>query len=444
MRRNFVKAAVLFLALLPVSAATGLAQAPASATQAVPADALAARIQSAEAALEKQDYATAETLLKQLATEQPKSAQVLYDLGFAEEHNGHEEDAAKAYNAALAVDSKLTQARLALGLLDARTNHTDQAHGEFAAVAAQADAPPQLRARALRALARLHAESDASAASGELLQAIQLTGETPEDQALAAELAARSGDAAGSEQAYRATLANEPGNVDATVGLAHALKAEGKLADADTMLAQALTAHPDEPRLIAELATVDAAENKDADAITLLESLRAKDASAANNPAVVEMLARLYAMNGREADAEPLYRSLLAASPDDPMLLDALGGVLLRQAKYAEAERVLARAVVNRAAFHDDTAWAESATHLALAAERNHEPQVALQALAARATVLPNSPASLFLEAAANDALHRYTDAVRLYRAFLAVAAGKFPDEEFEARHRLVALEHMR
>ena len=67
-----------------------------------------------------------------------------------------------------------------------------------------------------------------------------------------------------------------------------------------------------------------------------------------------------------------------------------------------------------------------------------------LQALAARATVLPNSPSSLFLEATAHDTLHQVKEATESYKAFLAVADGKYPDQEFEARHRLVALEHMR
>jgi len=67
-----------------------------------------------------------------------------------------------------------------------------------------------------------------------------------------------------------------------------------------------------------------------------------------------------------------------------------------------------------------------------------------LRALAARATVLPNSPASLFLEATAHDTLHQTKEARESYKAFLAVAGGKFPDQEFEARHRLVALEHMK
>jgi hypothetical protein len=97
-----------------------------------------------------------------------------------------------------------------------------------------------------------------------------------------------------------------------------------------------------------------------------------------------------------------------------------------------------------RSAFPSETAWADAAGHLAFAASRNHDPQLTLQALAARATVLPNSAASLFLEATAHDTLHQVKEAEKAYRTFLASAGGKYPDQEFQARHRLIALEHQR
>ena len=85
-----------------------------------------------------------------------------------------------------------------------------------------------------------------------------------------------------------------------------------------------------------------------------------------------------------------------------------------------------------------------AASHLAFAASNNNDPQMVLHALTLRATVLPQSPSSLFLAATAHDKLHEIKQAADLYNQFLAAANGKFPDEEFEARHRLVALAHMR
>jgi len=187
---------------------------------------------------------------------------------------------------------------------------------------------------------------------------------------------------------------------------------------------------------------VYAAEGKNAEAKTLLEQVRAGDARAATDPALTRLLAHLEMVSGDVERAETLYRTLAAKSPGDPLVLDDFGSVLVRQNKFSEAETVLAKAARMREAFHDDAAWGDTEGHLAFAASRNHHPEVALQALSQRATVLPNSPASLFLEATSYDALHQYKQAQSSYRAFLAAANGKLPDEEFEARHRLVALQH--
>jgi hypothetical protein len=65
-----------------------------------------------------------------------------------------------------------------------------------------------------------------------------------------------------------------------------------------------------------------------------------------------------------------------------------------------------------------------------------------LRALDLRATVLAPTPATLFLAATANDKLHQVKQASDLYKQFLAAAKGQFPDEEWEAKHRLIALEH--
>lgn len=404
-------------------------------------DAAAAQMQAAEAALEKGDYKTAESALKALAADRPKDARVLYDLGFAQEHNDEDDAAAVSYRAAVAADPGNTTAGLALGLLDARHGRAE-AHRELEAVAAAKEAAPDVRARALRAMAALDVKTNPGQASDEVLQAIQLTGELPSDRAIAGEAALRSGSSGDAEKAFTDELAANPDDVNARLSLAQALKAQNKLGEAQSTLEAGVKAHPEDARPVAALASVLAAEGKDDEAITQIESLRAKDANAAQNPALTSMLARLYAMNHREADAEPLYRALLAANPNDPVLMDALGGVLLRQAKYAESEQILLKAVARREAFPDPQAWGEAESHLALAAQRNHHADLALQALKSRGTVLPDSPASLFLEATAHDALHQYKDAERFYRAFLQAAGGKFPDEEFEARHRLIALDH--
>jgi len=407
------------------------------------ADAGNAKLREAEAALERGDYGAAVKLLTVLATDHPKDPQILYDLGFAEERAGDAAAASKAYEAAIAASPTAAEPRIALGLMDARAGRTDKAHGELAAASQIESAAPQLKARAFRALAQLDATTHPVDAGAELLAAIKLTGETPGDTALSAELADRSGDATGAEAAYRRALEINGGNVDAALGLAHILERTNRAAQAEAVLAGPLKAHPDDPRLVSQMAAVYAEEDKTKEAIPLLVQLRANP-KFADDTALARQLARLYAIDGQNAEAEQMYKAVLAKEPQDPTLLDDLGSILVREQKYAEAEKVLRAAVEMRERFPSQEAFGDAAGHLAFAESKLGQPREVLRALTLRATVLANSGPSLFLEATAHDTLHEYKEAIRAYHAFLVIAAGQFPDQEFQAKHRLIALEHLK
>ena len=442
-----VKRAALLAAwmmVMGVAAAQQLPPGTHSVDEPSPLDAASQPIRDAETDLEQQNYVAAETKLKALAASRPTDAHVLYDLGFAEERNNEEADAAKAYAAAIAADATLAEPRVALGLLDARAGRKEAAHGELRAAADLSSAGPELRGRALRALATLDETSDPAAAHEELAEALKLTPETPVDTLMAAKMAEQAGDAADAESAYRKVLAEVPEEPNASAGLAHVLQQQNMLADSEQILTAALESHPNDPRLLAQLANVDAAEGKAAGAVTLVEKAREADPALAKEDSVTRLLARLKGLSGDQAGAAALYTELVAADPDDPSLLDALGSAYVRLARYPDAETALAKAVTMRAAFHDDAAWGDAAGHLAFAASKNNDPQMTLQALAERATVLPNSPVTLFLEATAHDTLHQTKEAGKAYTAFLAIAEGKYPDQEFQARHRLIALKNMK
>ena len=409
-----------------------------------PQEAVNTQIRSAESALENGDYAAAITALKPLAAAQPKNAHILYDLGFAQEHTGDDTAAAASYKAAIAADPSLAEPQLALGLIDARNGRLDAAHRELQAAVNLSDANPAFRARALRSLAILDEHTDPDASRDELLEALKLTPETPADILLAARLAEHANAFPDAEAAYRRLLVLTPNDADAIAGLAHTLAAQGKTTDAEALLNSALKTTPADPRLLSQLAAVYGAEGKSEQAIPMIEQLRTSDSAAASNPAITRLLAHLYTLTGDNAKAEPLFRTLVAQNSQDPTLLDDLASTLVEQQNFAEAQTLLTKAVAMRSNFPSDSEWGEAAGHLAFAASRNHDPHMALQALGERATVLPNSPASLFLEATAHDTLHQYKDAERAYRAFLALAGGKYPDQEFQARHRLIALEHER
>ena len=452
--QKFSLSLTAFALLLALSAAAqNLPAGTREADSPSPQDATNTQIHTAESALESGDYAAAITALKPLAAAQPKNAHILYDLGFAQEHAGgpdHTGDdaaAAASYQAAIAADPSLAEAQLALGLLDARNGRTEAAHRELQAASNLTGSNPAFRARALRSLAVLDEHANPDASRDELLEALKLTPETPADTLLSARLAEHAQAYPEAEAAYRRLLAATPNDPDATAGLAHVLTAqhtEAKTDEAERLLTSALKTTPADPRLLSQLAAVYGAEGKPEQAIPMIEQLRSSDSSAAANPAITRLLAHLYTLTGDNAKAEPLLRALVAQNPTDPTLLDDLASTLVEQQNFAEAQALLVKAVAMRSNFPSDAEWGEAAGHLAFAASRNHDPKMTLQALTERATVLPNSPASLFLEATAHDTLHQYKDAERAYRAFLALAGGKYPDQEFQARHRLIALEHER
>jgi Tfp pilus assembly protein PilF len=424
-------------------------------------DPSAALVQQANDALAGGDLPGALKILINLNAKTPHNAQVLYDLGLTlealESSPAKEQPPAadpsltpeSCYRQAIAADTTFPAPHVALGLLLARTNRPPEAHAELLAATALPNVEPALKARAFRGLAKLDQQSlppNPTAASDELLAALKLTSEQPDDILLAAEIAEAAPDLTAAEQAYRRYLAL-PGNAadpQATAALAHVLLAEHHPAEAEALLAPALVHSPDDPSFTAQLANAYLASGdpaKIAKATPLVEALHAKNPADTN---ITRLLARIYVETGHDELADPLYSSLIAAQPDGPdvTLLDDRAQLLLHLHRPGEAEMLLKQAVANPAAFRSPDAFAEAAMRLAIAAEEIDDPRSALQALALRATVHQPSPSSLFLEATANDELHQSIQAVQLYKQFLAAAHGALPDQELRARQRLAALEH--
>ena len=150
------------------------------------------------------------------------------------------------------------------------------------------------------------------------------------------------------------------------------------------------------------------------------------------------MLAQVLADAGDPAASDRLYAPLLAADPNDPVLLVAHGQNLIRQLRYPEAFAAFDKATQLDPANPD--AW----SGLAFAAERTHQPSITLHALTMRSKYLPEVPSTYFLWATAYDTLHQNAQAAAYYHRFLDASAGKFPDQEWQARQRILLLEKKR
>ena len=431
------------LLILLAASAGGLAQNSASnqeqpAHAAKPASASAPRpasdpVADAEADLAKADWKAAQAKLEPWLAAHPADARALFDLGYAADAENRPDDAASLYRRAIDANPQSFLAHLSLGLLLARQEKLSDARSELAAATSldPGDAGPAVKARAWRAMAQIDRSTDPTEASNDLLEALKLTPETLDDTLLAADLADRAGEYAAAETAYRRVLAGNPKSAPANAGLAHLLIARKLYPEAETLLRSALEQTPDDPALTAQLAAVLAAQDK-AEALPLLQKLH--DAHPAD-PAITRMLAEVLAEVGDAAGSDLLYAGLLAASPNDPALLISHGQNLIRQLKFTEAFAAFEKATQLAPASADG--W----SGLAFAASRTNQPSITLHALTMRSKYLPEVPSTYFLWATAYDTLHQKAAAAAYYHHFLDSSAGKFPDQEWQARQRLKLLE---
>lgn len=392
----------------------------------------------AEAALAKSDWKGAESKLGSWLAAHPADARALFDAGYAADAQNHLDDAAGYYKRAVQANPNSFEAHLSLGLLLARQQKLAEARLELAA-ATRLDpgaAGPALKGRAWRALAQIDRSladqgGDLAAASEDLLEAIKYSPETTEDTLLAASLAEQSGEMEQAEAAYRRLLARDAQSAQANAGLAHLLIAQKKFAEAETLLRAALEQNAGDPALNAQLATVLAAEDKP-EAIPLLQKLHADHPQDA---AITRMLAEVLAEAGEIAGSDALYTQLLAAEPNNVRLLVAHGQDLVRLGRFAEAFTAFDSAV------KIDAANIDALGGLAFAASRTNQPEVTVHALEVRSKFAPDNASTYFLLATAYDTLHQKQQAASYYHKFLQASAGKFANQEWQAKQRLQVLE---
>jgi len=322
---------------------------------------------------------------------------------------------------------------MALARLLVTTNRKDEAHREFLLVTQNPKAESQLKGEAWRALANLDLATDPSVARVDLLHALEVSTETPQDTLLTGKLAEALGDPGTAEKAYRKLLNDRHLEAEADEALGSLLLRQQHYDQALTLLQDATTANPDDAVLSAELATALANTGKPDKALTLLEKAHAADPA---DLTITRLLADVANPNGRPDEAEGLYVELLKQNPKDPELLNSYGTSLIRQQRYFEAEPPLQQAVALKPDLAE--AWGS----LAFVASKQERYQDVLTDLTQRKKYLPENASTYFLWATAYDKLRHTKEAVSYYHLFLESSGGKFPDQEFQIRHRLAVLEH--
>jgi len=399
---------------------------PSAPTEDRAADAL----KDAESLLQKQQYSQAEEKLQTLVATQSENPQAWFDLGFAQSHQGKNAEAVAAYKKATQLSPKWFEAQQNLGLALAKS-------GDFPAAAAALKTATTLKPTvggqqalfgAWLSLAQVTEDSQPQDSLAAYQKAAELDPANPEAQLGAARMAERSGNTAAAEQQYLKLA--ESGNNDSIERLVALFLKQKRYADAESWLRKYTVANPQNTAAQLHLGKLLAAEGKPQEAIAALEPLY----KASLDPKLARELSSLYLESKQYPAAASVLRGLIAQSPADAQLYLDYGSALMHQLKYPEAQTVLLRAV------QLNPNLVEAYFDLGYAAEQNKNYELTIRALDARAKLQPETPATLFLRATAYDNLRMYKPAAANYKLFLAAAGGKFPDQEFQARHRLKAI----
>jgi len=146
-------------------------------------------------------------------------------------------------------------------------------------------------------------------------------------------------------------------------------------------------------------------------------------------------LADVYSRAHKFAEAAQIYSVLLENSPNDADLHYMLGRALLQQKKFADAQGELEKTIQLKPDL------GEAYGDLALAANSNKDYPLTIKSLDLRAKYLPENPLTYFLRATAYDHMRDVKDASKYYHEFLNISGGKFPEQEWQAKHRLIAIE---
>lgn len=433
MHRKTLIACTLVLSLTSVAVAQTHATKPAQRRAKAHIGESEAEFRKGVEAAQAKDFATAEPLLKKAAEEDPKNYQAWFYLGYVYNETNRQDLAITAYRKAVELQPGVIESNLNLGVLLAEQGASDA--GRYLRTAAKLKPTPEQAdtiAKVWMMLASKLAKSDPAGA----VDAYQMVAELrPKDPAPLLELGqmleARK-DLIGAEKAYKQALQREPNSGDVLALLSNIYMETDRLPEAEQTLSDFLKTNPSSVNGHLQLGRVLRKEQKTVEAAA--EFKKVLELKPDDNDALRELAAVQLANKDYNA-AEATLRDVVKRQPQDAELHFLLANTLSRAMKFADAQEEYMQAVKLK------PTWGEAYGELAVAASQNKNYGVAIKALEYRARYLPETPGTYFLRATCFDHLRAYKEATEQYKQFLQVAQGKFPDQEFQARHRLIAID---
>ncbi len=396
-------------------------------------DPLARDLAAAESKIAAHDLPGAETALLDISKAHPDDYRVWYDLGYVYSASGRKPQAIEAYRKSVALKADVFESNLNLGALLAQAGDPEaEKYLRVATTLKPVSNPDEARARAWEAYAtwlRHNKPAEAVPAYRELLQ---LEPNNAEAHLALGELLAAQKDFPGAEAELKQATTLDPKLAAGWAALTNVYLQEKKYADGESALRSYLQQDPANTSAHLQLARLLAAEGKSDEAVSEAQ-LGAK--GGVPDAATARAIASIYYAAARYDDAAALYRQLVAQQPRDAELHYALGQSLMSSKHFPQAQDEFIAAV----SLKPDLV--EGYGNLAAVANENKNYPLVLKALDARSRYMADDAASSFLRATALDNLKDYKDAAINYRRFLVAAGDKYPDQSWQAMHRLVAID---
>jgi len=395
-------------------------------------DPILTKLNRAEEAIGKQDYASAEPILKEVVAERPDDYAAWYDLGFLYHAQGRVDESIEAYRKSVQAKPTVFESNMNLGLALAATGKPGaEQYLRAATKLTPTSQPEQRRKQAWIALGHFLEQANPEEAVNAFRQAAIVDSKDPEPHLLAGSVLEKLQNPE-AEQEYQLALTADRNSSEAMTALTNYYMAQHRYADAENLLRKLVVLRPEDAGTHIQLGRMLAISGKSEDAAPELETGLKLDPSDEN---AKRDLAEVYTDLKKFGDAEKIYSDLLVKLPNDAGLHYRFGRTLLQQKKFELAEQELRKAVQLK----PDVG--EPYGDLAIAANENKHYPMVIQALDLRAKLLPENPMTYFLRATAYDHLRDAKQASKYYHEFLNVAGGKFPDQEWQATHRLIAIE---
>jgi len=384
-------------------------------------------LDEAQAALDKNDYEAAIPPLQKFIAEKPDVAFAHFQLAYAYTALKRPDDARQEYERSIALDPKMPEAQLNLGVLLLERQPA-------AAVAVLRRAvellPSESRPRYLLGLAQ-ERSGDFSGAAESFAGATRLDPKDLDSLTRLGQVLLRLGKSADAEGKFRAALELQPNSPEALQGLAQSLDQQKKPQAVDAYR-NYLAAEPDDKAARLRLVHLLVEQQKYDEAV----AENAKDN--AGQPATVDDL-KLRAdieINQKKLDeAITTLRRAIALAPNDAQLHGGLGRIYLEKRQFADAEKELKAALEldrNNLAY-----WKDLSSTYYLAGNC----QAALAALDVIGKAKAGGAGTWFIRALCYDKLNQVQPALDAYRKFLELDENKNPDQVWQANQRIHVLE---